>query len=143
MVPTFDDSYDAAALTTLQELFPERKVVGVRTREILLGGGNIHCITQQQPRGRQSHTQIPDHPSFPLLPQRPIPESAIKPARRGSAIRHTPKITVKCDNLAQILGPDYVKPPGTVYRFDQYSACRTAQRPLHLLLPMTLSGLWL
>jgi agmatine deiminase len=33
----------------LQEVFPERKVVGVATREVLLGGGNIHCITQQQP----------------------------------------------------------------------------------------------
>jgi len=24
-------------------------VVGVETREVLLGGGNIHCITQQVP----------------------------------------------------------------------------------------------
>lgn len=37
------------ALEVLRETFPERKVVGVSTREILLGGGNIHCITQQQP----------------------------------------------------------------------------------------------
>lgn len=51
IVPTFDDPHDAAALATLQRLLPKRKVVGVPAREILLGGGNIHCITQQQPRG--------------------------------------------------------------------------------------------
>jgi agmatine deiminase len=31
-------------------MFPERKVVGVSTKEIVYGGGNIHCITQQQPK---------------------------------------------------------------------------------------------
>jgi len=51
VVPTFGDPYDARALTQLQELFPERSVAGVPAREILLGGGNIHCITQQQPLG--------------------------------------------------------------------------------------------
>jgi agmatine deiminase len=49
VVPVFNDPHDAAALETLQKLMPERKVVGVYAREILLGGGNIHCITQQQP----------------------------------------------------------------------------------------------
>lgn len=49
VMPLFDDPHDRAALETLQELFPERRVVGVPAREILLGGGNIHCITQQQP----------------------------------------------------------------------------------------------
>lgn len=49
VVPTFGDPMDEAALGTLQQLLPERKVVGVYSREILLGGGNIHCITQQQP----------------------------------------------------------------------------------------------
>ncbi|KAK8799636.1 hypothetical protein WA158_006184 [Blastocystis sp. Blastoise] len=34
-----------------EELFPEKTVVQIFTREILLGGGNIHCITQQQPEG--------------------------------------------------------------------------------------------
>jgi len=34
----------------LTEAFPDRKVVVITSaREILLGGGNIHCITQQQP----------------------------------------------------------------------------------------------
>jgi agmatine deiminase len=51
VAPTFDDPHDGAALEALQRLFPRRKVVGVRAREILLGGGNIHCITQQQPAG--------------------------------------------------------------------------------------------
>ncbi len=51
IVPTFGDPHDAPALAALQKLMPERKVVGPPAREILLGGGNIHCITQQQPRG--------------------------------------------------------------------------------------------
>jgi agmatine deiminase len=49
VVPTFNDPHDQLALDTLQSLMPNRKVVGVPAREILLGGGNIHCITQQQP----------------------------------------------------------------------------------------------
>ncbi len=51
IVPTFDDPHDQQALETLQRALPDRKVVGIPAREILLGGGNIHCITQQQPRG--------------------------------------------------------------------------------------------
>lgn len=48
--PTFNDSeYDKKAGEVLQTIFPDREIVGVYAREILLGGGNIHCITQQQP----------------------------------------------------------------------------------------------
>ncbi|PKN94985.1 MAG: agmatine deiminase [Chloroflexi bacterium HGW-Chloroflexi-6] len=50
IIPSFGDRHDAEALATLQKLLPERRVVSVPAREILLGGGNIHCITQQQPR---------------------------------------------------------------------------------------------
>jgi agmatine deiminase len=50
VVPLYDDPADLMALETLQKLMPERKVVGVKSgREILLGGGMVHCITQQQP----------------------------------------------------------------------------------------------
>jgi agmatine deiminase len=50
IMPQFGvEKADAQARETLQELFPERSVVGVPSREILLGGGNIHCITQQVP----------------------------------------------------------------------------------------------
>ena len=50
VMPLYDKRRDAAAIRTLQKLFPSRKVLGVATREVLLGGGNIHCITQQVPR---------------------------------------------------------------------------------------------
>ncbi len=57
VVPVFDDPYDEAALETIQSLYPDREVVGVAAREILLGGGNVHCITQQQPRGSRDEEQ--------------------------------------------------------------------------------------
>jgi len=53
VVPLYNDPADIQALATLQELMPEHKVVGVPDgREILLGGGMVHCITQQQPSAR-------------------------------------------------------------------------------------------
>ena len=52
VMPLLDRRTDRAARTELARLFPRRKVIGVPSREILLGGGNIHCITQQQPRSR-------------------------------------------------------------------------------------------
>jgi agmatine deiminase len=52
VMPLLDTRRDGAALRTLQELFPKREVVGVPGREILLGGGNIHCVTQQVPLAR-------------------------------------------------------------------------------------------
>jgi agmatine deiminase len=47
--PLLDPRHDEEAAAILRRTFPEREVVGVPAREILLGGGNIHCITQQVP----------------------------------------------------------------------------------------------
>jgi agmatine deiminase len=52
VMPLLDPKHDKAVARQLQRLFPERGVIGVQSREILLGGGNIHCITQQVPAGR-------------------------------------------------------------------------------------------
>jgi agmatine deiminase len=54
VMPRFDDPQDGPAQALLQSLFPSRRVLTVPGREILLGGGNIHCITQQEPLGRRS-----------------------------------------------------------------------------------------
>jgi agmatine deiminase len=52
VMPLLDAKRDAATAKQLQKIFPERRVIGVQAREILLGGGNIHCITQQVPARR-------------------------------------------------------------------------------------------
>jgi agmatine deiminase len=49
LVPVFNDPADAAALTTLGRLFPGRTIVPVYCRDLVLGLGTLHCMTQQQP----------------------------------------------------------------------------------------------
>ncbi|MGB5544913.1 MAG: agmatine deiminase family protein [Gammaproteobacteria bacterium] len=52
VMPSFDaPEHDAAAAAVLASVFPERKIVQVPALDIFTGGGGIHCITQQQPRG--------------------------------------------------------------------------------------------
>lgn len=52
IVPQFGDEHDKTAVEILGKVFPERKICPIPARDILLGGGNIHCITQQIPQGR-------------------------------------------------------------------------------------------
>ena len=49
VMPLLDVRTDRAVASRLKRLFPKRRITGVPAREILLGGGNIHCITQQVP----------------------------------------------------------------------------------------------
>ncbi len=49
VVPQFGDENDEVAVEILGKLFPNRKIFAIMARDILLGGGNIHCITQQIP----------------------------------------------------------------------------------------------
>jgi len=49
LVPTFGDKNDAAALRALEGLFRDRAVVGIPCRDLVLGLGTLHCMTQQQP----------------------------------------------------------------------------------------------
>lgn len=57
LVPQFGDEQDKIAVAVLAELFPDRKIVPVAARDILLGGGNIHCITQQIPAVRKKERE--------------------------------------------------------------------------------------
>jgi agmatine deiminase len=49
IAPAFGVPTDAGAEAILTRLGPAQAIVMLPSREILLGGGNIHCVTQQQP----------------------------------------------------------------------------------------------
>ena len=51
LVPQFQDKHDKLACDILGKLFPERKICPIDAQAIIIGGGNIHCITQQIPSG--------------------------------------------------------------------------------------------
>lgn len=50
ILPVFGVPNDQKAIKKMKNIFPKRDIVPIEAREILLGGGNIHCITQQQPQ---------------------------------------------------------------------------------------------
>jgi agmatine deiminase len=57
LVPVFGDPNDQVALNTLGRLFPDRKVIGIYSRDLVLGLGTLHCMTQQQPRPQGGNTK--------------------------------------------------------------------------------------
>ena len=52
IMPDFEDEQDDRVYRQFRELFPDRTVVQVPAQDIVVGGGGIHCITQQQPSVR-------------------------------------------------------------------------------------------
>ena len=55
ILPQYGDENDQLAVDTLQKIYDEvwgegvYKCVGVQSEQVVFGGGNIHCITQQEP----------------------------------------------------------------------------------------------
>jgi agmatine deiminase len=49
MVPTFRCSRDEKALQIIESCFPDRRVVGIDSTEIIWGLGSFHCLSQQEP----------------------------------------------------------------------------------------------
>jgi agmatine deiminase len=47
--PLLDEKNDKIAHGVLQTAFPNHELIGIPARDIVLGGGNLHCITQQIP----------------------------------------------------------------------------------------------
>jgi agmatine deiminase len=49
LAPIFGQRNDTRALETLQQVFADRRVVGINCEPLVWGMGTIHCVTQQQP----------------------------------------------------------------------------------------------
>jgi len=49
IVPTFRDVNDSKAIEIIQKAFPDRKVIGIDSVDIIWGLGSFHCLSQQEP----------------------------------------------------------------------------------------------
>lgn len=49
IVPTYRSKNDEKALDILTKCFPDRKVVGIDSTDIIWGLGSFHCLSQQEP----------------------------------------------------------------------------------------------
>ncbi len=49
IVPTFNDPKDRIALNTLAECFPNKKIVGIHSVDLVWGLGTLHCLTHEEP----------------------------------------------------------------------------------------------
>jgi agmatine deiminase len=49
VVPVYNDPNDAKALSILEKCFPDRKVIGILSTDVIWGLGSWHCLSQQEP----------------------------------------------------------------------------------------------
>jgi agmatine deiminase len=49
LLPTYDPPRDEEAASVLQEVFPDREVIGIDCTDLVWGLGAFHCVTQQWP----------------------------------------------------------------------------------------------
>ena len=49
VVPTYRHPHDAEALAVLQDVLPDRRVLGLDSTDLIWGLGSFHCLTQQEP----------------------------------------------------------------------------------------------
>ncbi|MEW5902471.1 MAG: agmatine deiminase family protein [Acidobacteriota bacterium] len=52
LLPVFGDGKDREAISILRSFFPKREIVPIEASELVYGYGGIHCVTQQEPKGR-------------------------------------------------------------------------------------------
>jgi agmatine deiminase len=58
LVPEYNDPQDEVALEIIQGLYPDRIAMGINCQNMLLWGGMVHCVTQQQPHGSGAMTML-------------------------------------------------------------------------------------
>ena len=49
LTPAFGVAADAAARAVLADCFPDRRIVSIDCRHLVVGLGGLHCLTQQVP----------------------------------------------------------------------------------------------
>lgn len=49
LVPVFGHNNDKIALDMIKKAIPDRKVIGIDARDLIFGGGTIHCASREQP----------------------------------------------------------------------------------------------
>jgi agmatine deiminase len=50
IMPSFGDAADDPVFRIFTDLFPDRRIVQLLADDLVVGGGGIHCVTQQEPQ---------------------------------------------------------------------------------------------